>query len=72
MNQMVAMVMEKKRSSSMSTLTSAAVRMKSSSMKIRLPAMRMASETLHADSKGFGCGRVQRKGGGAGGAVGDL
>lgn len=69
MNQMVAMVMEKKRSASMGTLTSAAVRTKSSSMKIRLPAMRMASETLRADGKGFGCGRVQR---GRGGAVGDL
>ena len=46
MNQIVAMVTEKKRSSSMGTLTSTAVRMKSSRIKTRLPAMRIASDIL--------------------------
>lgn len=46
MNQIVAIVTEKKWSFSMGTLTSTAVRMKSSSMKIKLPAMRTASDTL--------------------------
>lgn len=48
MNQMVAMVTEKNRSCSMRTLTSTAVKMKSSRMKTRLPAMRTASDTLQA------------------------
>lgn len=46
MNQIVAMVTEKKRSSSMGTLTSTAVRMKSSRIKTRLPAIRIASDIL--------------------------
>lgn len=56
MNQMVAMVTEKKRSASIGTLTSTAVKMKSSRMKIRLPAMRMASDILEAEKKRFMCG----------------
>lgn len=50
MNQMVAMVTEKKRSSSMGTLISTVVRMKSSRMKTRLPAMRTVSDTLKQES----------------------
>lgn len=50
MNQMVAMVTEKNRSCSMCTLTSTAVKMKSSRMKMRLPAMRTASDTLQAQT----------------------
>ena len=46
MNQIVAMVTEKKRSSSMGTLTSTAVRMNNSRMKTRLPATRIASDIL--------------------------
>lgn len=46
MNQIVAIVTEKKVSSSMGTLTSTAVRMKSSSMKTRLPAIRIISDIL--------------------------
>lgn len=46
MNQIVAIVTEKKRSSPIGTLTSTAVRMKSSRIKTRLPAMRIASDIL--------------------------
>lgn len=46
MNQIVAMVTEKKQSSSMGTLTKTAVRMKSSRIKTRLPAIRIASDIL--------------------------
>lgn len=45
-NQIVAMVTEKKLSRAMGTLTSAAVRMKSSRINTRLPAMRTASDIL--------------------------
>lgn len=73
MNQMVAMVTEKKRSWSMGTLTSAAVTVKSSSMKSRLPAMRTASETLPADKRRWvRCGRVPGRGRGGGGASAHL
>lgn len=50
-NQIVAMVTEKKRSSSMGTLTSAAVRIKSSRIKTRLPAIRIASDILKTHKK---------------------
>lgn len=50
MNQIVAMVTEKKRSSSMGTLTSTAVRMKSSRMKTRLPAIRIVSDILKPET----------------------
>lgn len=46
MNQIVAMVTEKKLSCVMGTLTSTAVRMKSSRTNTRLPAMRTASDIL--------------------------
>lgn len=48
---MVAMVTEKKRSSSMGTLTSTAVSMKSSRMKTRLPAMRTPSDILKQETR---------------------
>lgn len=51
MNQMVAMVTEKKRSSSMGTLTRTAVSMKSSRIKTRLPAMRTPSDILKRDAR---------------------
>lgn len=51
MNQMVAMVTEKKRSLSISTFTSTAVKMKSNRMKTRLPAMRTASDILGCTAK---------------------
>lgn len=46
MNQIVAMVTSKNLSSSMGTLTSTAVRTKSSRTRMRLPAMRTASDIL--------------------------
>ncbi len=46
-NQIVAIVMEKKWSWSILTFTKMAVRMKSSNMKTMLPAMRIFSAMLH-------------------------
>ncbi len=46
-NQIVAIVMEKKCSWSILTFTKMAVRMKSSNMKTMLPAMRIFSAILH-------------------------
>lgn len=67
MNQMVAMVTEKKRSRSIGTLTSTAVRVKSSRMKSRLPVMRTPSETLRTEGTRVRPGRW-----GVGGATSDL